>query len=140
MRTLDASPSASSLRILPDQLQDGSFDNPLLVVQSEQLDGDLTNLCQLYDASAVESEVLLPRLDSWIEEPDERTRGPRDGTNISAFGAIAAGARKRQIGQIGDTYVLTADDMIHFAARQQRPFRHPAILTTSTRSRGDCPA
>ena len=99
-------------------MQDGPFDNPLLVVQAEQLDGDLTNLRQPYDVSAVEGEVLLSRLDSRIEEPDERTCGPRDGANIGAFGAIAAGTRKRQVGQIGDASVLAANDMIHLAARQ----------------------
>ena len=131
--------SASGLRILPDQLQDGPFDNPLLIVQSEQLDGDLTNLCQSNDASTVQGEVLVPRLDSRIEEPDERTRGPGDGANISALSTIAAGARKRQSGQIGDASVLATDDVVNLATGQQRPFWHPAILTASARSRGDVP-
>lgn len=54
---------ASGLRILPDQLQDGPFDNPLLIVQSEQLDGDLTNLRQPNDASTVQGVsggMILP--------------------------------------------------------------------------------
>jgi hypothetical protein len=83
--------------------------------------------------------MLLPRLNSRIEETDERTRGPREGAHITAFSAIAAGARKRQVGQIGDTSMLAADDVIDLAARQQRPFRHPAILTTSAGSHGDFP-
>ena len=129
-----------SPRIVTERLKQRSLERAFRIVEPEQPDRNVPDFCAAQNEGTFELEMLVPRINSRIKQPRERARSGRERANIRPFVAVAARTGQRQVREVGGAAVFAADDMIDFAACQQRGLRHETIFATTTRAGDHLPS
>ena len=91
-----------------------------MTIHRQDIDGDLANLGSPMDVAIVSSEVIIPLIETRMEEPDELATGPCDASHIGALVAIAVEACQSEVFGEGFSMVLSGYDVLDFKRRLSR--------------------
>ncbi len=92
------------------------------------------------DDGAVETEVRSPSISAWVEEASQGASAAGESAEVGTFATIADGIRESQIPGIGDSSMLTADNVIHLECEEAVVLVEQAIFAEEVRSFGHEPA
>jgi len=121
-------------RKLADLDQHSAMAHASLGIDLEQLNRGLCDSGLAMKLRAVPLEVIVPFIDSRIEEPNEFVCVGNVSRRIAPLMAVTQRAGPAHIGQFGRALVLLSADVIRLVRQPRARLRHLTILATVFRS------
>ena len=109
------------------------------VVELQDPSGSFADIRQRFNQGSIQSKMLGPQIDSWVEESHKLAGYSRHRRNVAALVAIADGTGISEIHRFRCAGMFQADYVVDLATEERVIFVDQAILAETPRSICDQP-